>query len=216
MARVTDPPATCNFASHYLSRDTPRLSPLVQPMCNAHRQAELTAEDLLKIRAHRDSGTDIWSRDLALLNGAAKFELEVMDPVELRAMVTGVMDRVLDQAQLDQIAADEQAEREMLADRFSQLASELDDDENDEDEESGGAKGALAAAERAAGGPGSVPQEIAMALQGHRDTLLEAWHEASGAECAYLRSIAHETGRQQRGTREAPGGSSEDRGPAGG
>ena len=50
-----------------------------------------------------------------------------------------------------------------------------------------GAKGALAAAERA---PGGMPREIATALQGHRDTLLEAWHEVSEAECAYLRSIA--------------------------
>ena len=96
--------------------------------------AELTDEDLVKIRAYRDSGTDIWSRDLSLLNGAAKFELEVMDPVQLRALVTGVLDRVLDQAQLDQIAADEQAERETLADRFSQLASQLDGDEDDQAE----------------------------------------------------------------------------------
>ena len=53
-----------------------------------------------------------------------------------------------------------------------------------------GAKGALAAAERAAAGPGGMPREIATALQRHRDTLLAAWHEVSGAECAYLRSIA--------------------------
>jgi hypothetical protein len=57
-----------------------------------------------------------------------------MDPVQLRALVTGVMVRVLDQAQLDQIASNEQAEREVLADRFSQLASELDGDEDDEAE----------------------------------------------------------------------------------
>lgn len=94
--------------------------------------AELTADDQRKIRAYRDSGTDIWSRDLRLLKGAAKFELEAMNPVELRALVTGAMDRVLDQAQLDQIAADGQAGRETLASRLATLAGELGGDEEAE------------------------------------------------------------------------------------
>lgn len=52
------------------------------------------------------------------------------------------------------------------------------------------ARDALEAAERAAGGPGSVPREIAAALRGHRDTLFAAWQEVTEAEGAYLRSIA--------------------------
>lgn len=49
--------------------------------------------------------------------------------------------------------------------------------------------GALAA-ECATGGPGTLPGAVCDALTAHRDAASEAWHEASQAECAYLRSIA--------------------------
>ena len=54
----------------------------------------------------------------------------------------------------------------------------------------GSARDALAAAERAVGGPGTLPEAVCEALTAHRDTMSGAWHEASEGECAYLRSIA--------------------------
>jgi hypothetical protein len=49
---------------------------------------------------------------------------------------------------------------------------------------------ALEAAERATGGPGTLPEAVCEALTAHHDEAFVAWHEASPAECAYLRSIA--------------------------
>ena len=91
--------------------------------------AELTAVDQRKIRAYRDSGTDVWSRDLALLRGAAKFELEAVNPADLRSLVTGAIDQTLNRGQLEAIAAKGQIQRETLAARLGTLASELDEDE---------------------------------------------------------------------------------------
>ena len=39
-------------------------------------------------------------------------------------------------------------------------------------------------------GPGTLPEAVCEALTAHRDEAFVAWHEASPAECAYLRSIA--------------------------
>ena len=67
--------------------------------------AELDDLDQRAIAAYAASGVDLWSRDLALLDGVARFELEAVNPADLRILVTDALDRTLDRAQLDRIAA---------------------------------------------------------------------------------------------------------------
>ena len=93
--------------------------------------AELDDLDQRAIAAYAASGVDLWSRDLALLDGVARFELEAVNPADLRILVTDALDRTLDRAQLDRIAAKGQIQRETLTARLATLASELDEDDED-------------------------------------------------------------------------------------
>jgi hypothetical protein len=88
--------------------------------------ADLTEADTEAITAYAESGTSLWDRDLALLDGVAKFELEALDPVELRALLTGALDEVLDHGELDRIDAEEESQRGELEDRLGELADELE------------------------------------------------------------------------------------------
>ena len=88
--------------------------------------AELSEADTEAIAAYADSGEDAWSRDLDLLDGVAKFELEAMDPPELRDLLTDAIDGVLDAGQLDEILAQAEFQRDDLQDRLDALADELD------------------------------------------------------------------------------------------
>jgi hypothetical protein len=89
--------------------------------------AELDDLDQRAIAAYAASGDELWSRDLALLDGVARFELEAVNPPDLRSLVTDALDRTLDRSQLEAIAAKGQMQREILAARLAALASEDED-----------------------------------------------------------------------------------------
>ena len=60
----------------------------------------------------RPAAPGIWDRDVSLLDGVAKFELEVMDPAELRNLLVGVLDdEVLDCDELERVKAEEETQR---------------------------------------------------------------------------------------------------------
>ena len=73
---------------------------------------------------------------MSLLDGVAKFELEALDPVELRALLISVLDGdedepgegVLDYGELNRIAAEEQTERDDLEERLGRLSAGWPDD----------------------------------------------------------------------------------------
>jgi hypothetical protein len=93
--------------------------------------AELSQADQDAIAAYAASGTDIWTRDLTLLDGVAKFELEVIDPPEVRNLLLGAFGR-LDRAEIDRISADAQIQREDLREDLAPLVG--DDDDGDDGE----------------------------------------------------------------------------------
>lgn len=90
--------------------------------------AGLSAADCAAIAAYRDSGTGLWDRDVSLLDGVAKFELEALDPAELRELLVTALDDVLDYGELNRIAAEEDTERGDLEERLGILADELADE----------------------------------------------------------------------------------------
>ena len=67
--------------------------------------AELDDLDQRAIAAYAASGYDLWSRDLAPLDGVARFELEAVNLADLQSLVTGAIDQRLGRGQLDAIAA---------------------------------------------------------------------------------------------------------------
>jgi len=87
-----------------------------------------TDADRAKIRAYADSGDDMWSRDLALLAGVQKVELEAIESRELRQMVADALDAILDTDALAQIGGQERTGRADLGERLSELADEMDDE----------------------------------------------------------------------------------------
>jgi hypothetical protein len=68
--------------------------------------AELTQADTDAIAAYAASGEDIWDRDLALLEGVARFELEAMNPPEVRNLLAGAIGHILDHGVLEQTLAE--------------------------------------------------------------------------------------------------------------
>jgi hypothetical protein len=68
--------------------------------------AELSGADQAAIAAYAVSGDGLWDRDLDLLDGVAKFELEVLDPARLRELVITALDGVLDSGELDRISTE--------------------------------------------------------------------------------------------------------------
>jgi hypothetical protein len=90
--------------------------------------ADLSQADCDGIAAYAASGTGLWDRDLSLLDGVAKFELEALDPAELRALLVDALDGVLDQGELDRVADEEDTQRDGLADRLAALAGEMEDE----------------------------------------------------------------------------------------
>ena len=99
---------------------TPEMA-LAQAETAGLRQADQEA-----IAAYAASGTGLWDRDVALLDGVAKFELEALDPAGLRELVVAALDGVLDHAGLDRISTEEENQRMRLAGRLAPLAGELD------------------------------------------------------------------------------------------
>jgi len=92
--------------------------------------AELSAADCDGIAAYAASGTGLWDRDLSLLDGVAKFELEALDPAGLRDLLVAVLDGdVLDTDELDRIEAEEETQRNGLEGRLGSLADELEEDQ---------------------------------------------------------------------------------------
>jgi len=91
--------------------------------------ADLTAADTDAIAAYAASGTNLWDRDLDLLDGVAKFELEALSPVELRGLLVGALDEVLDAGELERISAEEEAQRDDLEELLRPLADQMEDDQ---------------------------------------------------------------------------------------
>jgi hypothetical protein len=87
--------------------------------------AELTQAGTDAIAAYADSGEDIWDRDLSLLDGVAKFELEAMDPPEVRDLLAGAIGSTLDRGELERISAEAEIQRADLQRRLALLADEL-------------------------------------------------------------------------------------------
>jgi hypothetical protein len=95
------------------------------------RQFLLTPEDALqladtdderdRVQAYLDSGDDLWSRDLKLLDGLRKIETEALDPRELRRRVIEAIESVLDLDTLDAVRKQADDERETLASSLNEL-----------------------------------------------------------------------------------------------
>ena len=88
------------------------------------------ALDLIETEADREavsafvaSGTNLWSRDLDLLDGVQKIETEALDPRDLRDLVATALDDVIDAEALDAVRAQADAEREELAVGLDALAA---------------------------------------------------------------------------------------------
>lgn len=78
-------------------------------------------QDQAAVRRYLDSGTCSWSRDLDLLDGVQKVELEALDPVELRRIVVEAIDAALDGDQLRRVEAEETEQRSLIADALAGL-----------------------------------------------------------------------------------------------
>lgn len=108
------------------------LASMADTGCTAtFRHLALTAEmatglaeddtDRARIRRYIASGTDIWTRDLDLLQGVQKIETEALDPVELRDLVIAAIDATLDSEALRAAEAGEAAEVEALKSRLAAI-----------------------------------------------------------------------------------------------
>jgi hypothetical protein len=86
--------------------------------------AGLSQADQDAIRRYAASGDGLWDRDLALLDGVAKFELEAMDPPEVRDLLAGALS-ILDHGALERISAEAEVQRAGLRRRLGPLADEL-------------------------------------------------------------------------------------------
>ena len=84
------------------------------------------ARDRERIEAYSASGETLWSRDLDLLDDVQKIEMEAFDPVELRDLVVGAIESVIVATAMNGIVAEEKAERQALAERFGELADQLE------------------------------------------------------------------------------------------
>lgn len=70
-----------------------------------------TEQDRDRISAYIESGTDVWNRDLDLLDGVQKVETEAFDPVVLRDLVVDAIDDVIDVDTLTRITDEEEDEQ---------------------------------------------------------------------------------------------------------
>jgi hypothetical protein len=66
------------------------------------------------IERYRDSGEDLWNRELDRLKGVQKIETEALDPRLLRQLVSEALDEALDQEHLEATRALERIERESM------------------------------------------------------------------------------------------------------
>ena len=73
------------------------------------------AHDREQIQAYVASGTDLWNRDLDLLDGVQKVETEALDPRDLRDLVIAAIDGVVDATALNAVQAEAERERDELA-----------------------------------------------------------------------------------------------------
>ena len=80
-------------------------------------------EDKRRIEDYIDSGTDIWSRDIKLLDGIQKIELEALNPVDLRDLVTDELDAALDVAALNALIRRNDTEQDELQVIFAKIAN---------------------------------------------------------------------------------------------
>lgn len=82
--------------------------------------SELAETDLdrERIAAYIASGTDVWDRDLGLLDDVQKIETEALDPVQLRGLVVEAINDVLDLEQLDRVRSEERRDRADLESRL--------------------------------------------------------------------------------------------------
>ncbi len=84
-----------------------------------------TGDDRDRIGNYLDSGSDLWSRDLNLLDGVQKVETEALDPVELRDLVTTEIESVVDTGILSVVTDEETVQRFDLKRRLSVVADDL-------------------------------------------------------------------------------------------
>lgn len=85
-----------------------------------------TEDDRDRIGAYVESGDDIWTRDLALLDGAQKVEMEALDPLTLRQLVIDAIEEVVDTGALAEMADDESTQRDLLDSHLSEIADEME------------------------------------------------------------------------------------------
>ena len=71
-------------------------------------------DDAALIEAYIESGDDLWSRDLTLIEAVAKIEVEALDPIDLRQLVVDELDAWLDAKALKRVEAKEKRQRKIL------------------------------------------------------------------------------------------------------
>ena len=70
--------------------------------------------DTQSLEAYRDSGENDWTRNLAHLKVSPKTEVEALDPVSLRGLISKALDDALDLDQLQAVKDEEEKARELL------------------------------------------------------------------------------------------------------
>jgi hypothetical protein len=88
----------------------------------------LDEDDAGLIEEYIDSGTDLWDRDLDLLDGAPKIETEALDPVDLRNLVQTAIKERLDLHALRGVEELQEAGREWLSENLATAGIEHNTD----------------------------------------------------------------------------------------
>lgn len=82
--------------------------------------------DREQIEAYMASAKTLWSRDLDLLADVQKIEMEALDPVDLRNLVVNAIESVIVAEAMNRVGAEEEVEKQALAERLGELANQLD------------------------------------------------------------------------------------------
>ncbi len=82
-----------------------------------------TLNDQLAVDSYINSGSGLWSRDVGLLTGVRKVELEALHPAELRQLVTDAIDGAIDAMALNERQRAGQEDRDRLRDDLHGLAT---------------------------------------------------------------------------------------------